>query len=132
MKSMYMDDLVFGAHSKVEAKNLHKETLEIFKSASMNNRKWVMNNRTVAAAFLDGSFYGQTAIPLASPEESKVHGLRWDTVKDCFGFRLQTTLKPNELQTTKRLTLQTIERIFYPIRFLSPFVITAKVLLQEH
>lgn len=131
MRSMYMDDLVFGAHSEVEAKLLYQETLEIFKAASMNIRKWITNNPTVAAVFQDGSSQEQTAYPLPSPKESKVLGLRWDTVKDCFGFNLQATLKPHDSPTTKRLTLRAIAQIFDPLGFLSPFVVTAKILLQD-
>ena len=53
--------------------------------------------------------------------------LYWDTQSDTFKFKTIATCKPS----TKRGVLSTVSSLFDPLGFLSPFVFSAKILLQE-
>ena len=54
-------------------------------------------------------------------------GLYWDAQSDTFKFKaLQAQKPPN-----KRGVLSTVSSLFDPLGFLSPFVFSAKILLQE-
>ena len=54
-------------------------------------------------------------------------GVMWDTVKDVFTF--VTKLKENP--PTKKGILSTTSSLFDPVGFLLPFLIVARLLLQE-
>ena len=60
-------------------------------------------------------------------KKERALGVSWDTVKDVFTF--PTKLK--EAPVTKRGILSTTNALFDPLGFLSPFILKAKILLQE-
>ena len=54
-------------------------------------------------------------------------GVYWDTQSGTFKFKVLQTHKPS----TKRGVLSVVSSLFDPLGFLSPFVFSAKILLQE-
>ena len=54
-------------------------------------------------------------------------GVYWDVQSDTFKFKALQAYKPS----TKRGVLSVVSSLFDPLAFLSPFVFTAKILLQE-
>lgn len=54
-------------------------------------------------------------------------GVYWDAQSDTFKFKALQAYKPS----TKRGVLSVVSSLFDPLAFLSPFVFTAKILLQE-
>jgi len=54
-------------------------------------------------------------------------GVYWDAQSDTLKFKALQSGKP----PTKRGVLSTVSSLFDPLRFLSPFVFSAKFLLQE-
>lgn len=104
---------------------------EDLSSASMNIRKWITNDREVATAFSD-SVADNQAVSVPSTWNSKVLGLRWNIMADTFGFKLESVPKTSTGRTvTKRLVLHSIAKVYDPLGFLSPFVVTPKILLQD-
>ena len=59
--------------------------------------------------------------------KEKALGIKWDVVKDSFIFESL----PFEREVTKRAILKIVASIFDPLGFVSPFVLTAKIFLQE-
>lgn len=57
----------------------------------------------------------------------KVLGMIWQPVNDVFSYRVQRLHD----RVTKRVILSEIARIFDPIGFLSPVIVSAKILIQE-
>ena len=53
---------------------------------------------------------------------TKTHGISWNSTKDVFS---------PEFQTTKRNVLRKVATNFDPLGFVCPYVIMAKILLQE-
>ena len=54
-------------------------------------------------------------------------GVIWDTVSDMLTF----TFSPKESPQTKRGILRTVASLFDPLGFVSPFILKAKILLQD-
>lgn len=57
----------------------------------------------------------------------RVLGLHWDTDSDTFQFKVI----PNNQTPTKRGIISTVSSLFDPLGFLSPFILSVKVLLQK-
>lgn len=60
------------------------------------------------------------------PNET-VLGVYWFTDEDCFRFKIQVKEKPY----TRREVLSVTSPVYDPVGIVSPFVLTAKLLLQD-
>ncbi|GFT11042.1 pro-Pol polyprotein [Nephila pilipes] len=113
---------------------ISKDSDTIMKNASMKLRKWNLNDQTLMKTW---EYEGLEAHP-HQPENnsrvqpSKVLGISWNVIHDCFTIDVKGLL---ELDTskpiTKRIVLQSADKIYDPVRFLSPYTIKLKCLLQE-
>ena len=59
----------------------------------------------------------------------KTLGIAWNSTEDT--FTISTARAPTEVQLTKQDVLRKVATIFDPLGFVSPFVVKAKILLQE-
>ncbi|XP_077508788.1 uncharacterized protein LOC144120265 [Amblyomma americanum] len=127
-QGLYVDDLLTGADDEEEAVKLYTEANAIFHAASMKLHKWSSNNERLRQLF--GQDCNETK-PLGFVSGVlKVLGLAWDPITDRLTFAscvTDDTGKPD----TKRSMLQTTARIYYPLGWLSPFIVRAKILFQN-
>lgn len=61
----------------------------------------------------------------------KVLGMKWLSNEDCFTFDSAQLPPVSDLFCSKRTVLSLLSRIFDPMGFVSPFVMMAKILLQD-
>jgi hypothetical protein len=122
-ENLYVDDFLTGADEEAEATDMIKEADQLMKGASMNLTKWGSNNREV----LDKALY-DLSDKCALLCNVKVLGLGWSPEEDCFMFE-GSFIDPG-LVVTKRMVLSLIARLFDPLGFLNPFVISLKCLFQ--
>ena len=54
-------------------------------------------------------------------------GIRWDLGSDTFGFKISVKERP----ATRRGILSFVISVYYPLGFAAPFILPAKVLLQD-
>lgn len=121
----YVDDLLSGASSVIEASLLCAELDKVLKSGGFNLRHWVSNSREIQ---LQTNGHLTEVVDLDELNETKVLGLRWLVKTDEFTINA----KPNELnKLTKRTVLSEIARMYDPNGFLAPFVVVAKILMQD-
>lgn len=66
---------------------------------------------------------------MEQPESLKALGITWNPVKDVFLFILNRKIDLNDVKT-KRTLLGAISKVFVPLGLVSPFVITAKLIIQ--
>ena len=137
----YVDNLVSGAGTVQEAKEIFTTARDIFKDGHFNLRQWKSNN----AEFVDytksqmNERDDETESTFASDINSnvptchaKVLGVQWDNVNDKFIIDLtflQSAASSNSF--TKRELLQITSRIYDPMGFLSPVMILPKLLFQK-
>lgn len=119
--SFYVDDLVVALNDEHEAKELYREAKEVLLAANMNLRKWTTNNAVIQQEFAENN---------APKKCTKVLGMMWSTEDD----RLSNDW--NHIDdcvniVTKRTMLACVAKLFDPLGFLGPFVLKAKLLIQE-
>jgi hypothetical protein len=122
-QNLYVDDWLTGADTVEEAKVMVEEATSILEKASMVLTKWGSNKEVtehVSFKLSDKSVDGESV---------KILGLYWNQFRDCFSYQ-GIEISPG-LVMTKRLVLSFIARLFDPLGFLSPFVISLKCLFQE-
>ena len=122
--NMYVDDLLSGADTINDACQLIKESRQIMSKAGMTLTKWSSNSTEVADATLKNF-----DVKLDVDEATKVLGLKWNPNTDSFSFHGLAI--PKDITINKRTVLSLIARLFDPIGFITPVIITGKILFQE-
>jgi len=118
---LYVDNLITGVNSVVEALDTYHESKKILQDASMNLREWLSNS----PKFME-------QIPLSDHAENpnmKVLGLQWNSIND--EISLQNNMKNKEKGETKREILGQIASVFDPLGLLNPVVLNGKLFLQQ-
>lgn len=118
VNDIYVDNLITGAPSTHEALDLYKDVKGAFQEISMNIRDWSSNSQEFTRAVSD------------SCEEKivKVLGLDWNTKEDTLQLRFKN---PSIILNTKRGVLKVIASVYDPCGYAIPFLIGAKLFLQE-
>lgn len=125
-KCTYVDDTIFGADEKAEAREIRDQVETALKRGCLELRKWSSNCEDLLPAITEGQdeFY----IEPDSNSSSKVLGLVWSTKTDEFSFKVAEI---DNSVITKRTILSNIAKLFDPLGWLSPFVVRAKILMQS-
>ena len=126
LKSFYVDDMVSGADTEEEAVQLTDESDKIMKEANMKLNKWNSNSKQVleTCSVADTAKTGESSV--------KVLGMSWNTEADLFEYNVQNIIALSEsLKPSKRTVLRILQKVYDPLGFLAPYIITAKVFLQR-
>ena len=128
LKSFYVDDLLTGEDTEEEAVKSVTESNTIMKEASMELKKWASNSTNV---FKSCDLPEDTKLSTEN-KTMKVLGLTWNKEIDQFEYDVQCIIDlTRKLKPSKRVVLKIVQKIYDPLGALSPYMITAKVLLQK-
>ena len=129
LKSTYMDDSIDSVETVQDGIQLYKELDSLWGIAGMKARKWVSNSLEVVAATPEAD--RATELPITVGEEPvvKTLGISWNSTEDT--FTISAANISAELPVTKRNVLRKVATVFDQLEFVGPFVIKAKILLQE-
>ena len=121
--NLYVDDLLSGGDTPACVCELIRESSGVMRSGGFALCKWTSNDPSVGK-MLAREFTDKSAV-----ESTKALGIRWLPSEDCFAF--DGLVVPNGLVITKRIVLSFIARLFDPLGFANPFVVSIKILFQE-
>ncbi|XP_066590640.1 uncharacterized protein [Prorops nasuta] len=104
LNSTYVDDILFGAHDVKQLSSVRVQIIALLAKGGFSLSKWAFN------------------------QPGKVLGIYWDHGDDSFRFRVS----PSSIGVlTKRILLSENAKIFDPLGWISPLVITLKQLMQS-
>ncbi|XP_071582337.1 uncharacterized protein [Temnothorax nylanderi] len=127
LRRTYVDDCVFGADDEPLARQTREQLIGLLGNAGFKLRKWA-SNRVSLLAGIDPTDHGLAqSKPLCADDHVKVLGIKWNPSADAFQFEVTISSVPE----TKRAIFSTIAKIFDPLGWLTPMVITAKILMQQ-
>ena len=129
LKSTYMDDSIDSVETEEEGIELYRQLEALWSLAGMQARKWISNSSKVVATIPEAD--RATKISLGDDKDPaiKALGLSWESKEDVLS--ISTADVPPNLSLTKRNVLKRIAAVFDPLGLVSPFVVIAKILLQE-
>ena len=85
LESFYIDDGLMGANTVSEAIDLRREMQQVFEMGSSKLRKWKANERDVLASIPeDLKDHGTKQEIHHQDKYTKVLGVEWNVVSDCF------------------------------------------------
>ena len=126
LHSTYMDDALDSVDTLEEAKRMYVELRKVWEHAGMGTHKWVTN-----AVEFQKFICPETLENLDKKEDSplsKTLGVTWNHVTD------HLTFSPGQediLSYTKRNFLRLMAKVFDPLGLIAPFVLKAKLIIQE-
>nr|XP_044248535.1 LOW QUALITY PROTEIN: uncharacterized protein LOC123002433 [Drosophila takahashii] len=126
---MYVDDVLSGADSAEEAHLTIRELQSALDSAGFPLRKWTSNHKEVLAHIETNHLLNAEFLEIDTESTAKTLGVRWKATSDEFFFAPPDL--SNEATLTKRHVLSQIAKLFDPAGWLAPFVVCAKIFMQE-
>ena len=133
-QSMLVDDVVDSAEDAKVARETIRQLILLHKKAGMELRKWASNSDE-ALKDLEPSQKARSvelAKILSQVEEYpviKTLGLIWQTEEDL--FRFEQSGHDVTGQWTRRKLLSTVAKLFDPLGLLAPYIIMARMTLQD-
>ncbi|XP_059222740.1 uncharacterized protein LOC131996801 [Stomoxys calcitrans] len=127
--SMYVDDVLSGAHSIKAAIEARDQLITALKSAGFSIRKWTSNSKKIITDLPPDQLLNEDFLELDDSSMAKTLGIRWNARSDSFFFTLSCL--PSPCLYTKREVLSQISKLFDPAGWLAPYIILAKMIMQE-
>ena len=101
----------------------------LWEKSGMEPRKWLSNSSVVLAEIPKDHRAAEIDLDRNSLPPAKTLGVLWLALDDVFSFHVAD--QATDLRLTKRTILSKVATIFDQLGFLSPFIVRAKILLQE-
>ena len=122
-RDIYVDNLITGVDTIDKGKSLYTEAKGFFKNASVNLREWASNSKE----FIKFVAESDRATRLMN---QKVLGVNWNLVDDTLSIPVSSNSEAKSI-LTKREILQHISSVFDPLRYFTPVVLKAKLLMKK-
>ncbi|XP_070518810.1 uncharacterized protein [Cardiocondyla obscurior] len=127
LKETYMNDILTGADTVLDAKEKLSQLIEICTAGGFTLKKWATSSVELSK-LLPSATEQREVLKWHPAVGHTILGLQWFPVTDSFCFKVQLA---NNATFTKRQILSETARLFDPLGWLVPIVIRAKTLLQS-
>lgn len=129
LRDYYVDDLMTGCETEEEALHIYEEMCQLMGSGGFELQKWSSNNQMFLNQIEQKNLSTEKSLTIKTDNMMKFLGICWNRCTD--NFEYVANLTEIEEPITKRKVLSDIARFYDPIGWISPVVITAKVLIQK-
>ena len=128
-QEFYMDDVLSGASSVCEALEKQTQLMSLLENAGLELRKW-LSNATEITSHLPPDHVAVEPEAFLNPLSAvAVLGVNWKSNDAVFVFKIKSCFDGKDV--TMRSVLSEIARIFDPMGWLAPVIITAKIFMQS-
>jgi len=127
-RGRYVDDIFGGADSISQAQKIIHQLNSLCMAGGFPLQKWISNHPAILEFISPEKQTKSISLHFEKSSLTHVLGLSYNTSTDAFHFSFESSTSPT---ITKRIILSTIAKIFDPLGFLAPVVITAKIFIQE-
>ncbi|XP_068987455.1 uncharacterized protein [Bombus flavifrons] len=115
-RDFYVDDVLTGVDTKVEAQSLRTELTELLKLAGLNIRKWASNDRELLQGHSEQDINDK--LLLGESQTFKTLGVVWNSSDDSILYSVK--INPTSSRITKRIISSEIAKIYDPLGLLAP------------
>ncbi|XP_047541323.1 uncharacterized protein LOC125074140 [Vanessa atalanta] len=123
----YIDDLMTGCQSETEAKEIYKQMNDLLEKGGFKLQKWTSNREELMKWWKEENI-GIKDREIKEDSVTKILGLTWNRCSDTFHYVVKM---PTEMPETKRQIIAEICRLYDPLGWIAPCVVTAKVFIQK-
>ncbi|XP_047540324.1 uncharacterized protein LOC125073508 [Vanessa atalanta] len=133
LNDFYVDDLMTGCQTVEECLKIKEDISNILKKGGFALQKWASNKKEFMEKIGKGREVKESRLNIGEVKETeaiqKVLGLTWNSCTDEFEYSVQ--LPQLEVPVTKRRVISDISRLFDPLGWISPTIVTSKVFIQK-
>ena len=129
LKSTYMDDSMDSVQNDTQGIQLYQQLSKLWEEAGMRTHKWLSNSEVVLNQIPPSDRMYEVNLDSDPLPSAKTLGIIWHASQDVFTF--VSNVGRQESEWTKRIFLSRIATLFDPLGLLAPFLIRAKILMQE-
>ncbi|XP_059223988.1 uncharacterized protein LOC131997292 [Stomoxys calcitrans] len=127
---VYVDDILSGGHSIIEAKSFLLELIDLLSTAGFPLKKLTANHPQILKNLPPEDLLYEDFLKLEDSSETKTLGIRWNAMTDTFLYKVANLDFPSA-PFTKRKILSIVAKLFDPAGWLAPIIVVAKILLQQ-
>lgn len=124
----YVDDLLSGSDNLDEAREKYIQITKMMLNGGFKMQKWTSNDNNFLKYIEATGENTDDIYVLNNDDVIKTFGIRMNRVADKFQYIMNLNYKTSE---TKRKILSNIARIYEPMGWLAPVIVTAKVFIQK-
>ncbi|XP_064074465.1 uncharacterized protein LOC113394292 [Vanessa tameamea] len=129
LQDYYIDDLLTGCETEMEAVEIFEEMNNLMSAGGFCLQKWCSNSERLMNHIQEECKKLDQPLIFKINNMIKVLGISWNKNSDSFEYTLQL---PNLCESiTKRKVLSEIARLYDPMGWISPVIITAKIFIQK-
>lgn len=128
-RDYYIDDLMTGCNTEEEARNIYDEMNKLMTSGGFKLQKWSSNSDDLLQYIGDNDYDEKQSVTIKADNMMKILGIQWDRTTDNFEYTV--TLPELKYPITKRQVLSDIARLYDPMGWIAPVVVTAKIIIQK-
>lgn len=125
----YVDDVMSGADTLEEVIEKQKQLGTLLRTAGFVLRKWSSNNIEVLQNVPKEHLETKSELHIKIENTVKTLGVHWHPKADFFSYNVE--LNDSMKIPTNRIILTEVAKLFDPLGWLAPVIITAKILLQN-
>ena len=128
IRNFYMDDLLKSFKSEEEALTVIQRLIMILEKGGFTLRKFLSTSQNILKEIPpDKRAIPKTELHLDETLNERALGVKWNLKSDCFTFASHVSRQKH----TKRGILRVTSSIFDPLGLLAPYVLRAKLIIQE-
>ena len=127
-RNFYVDDCLKSVKSEQDGISLTKNLTNLLKKGGFRLTKWLSNSREVMESIPESE--RATSVKDLDFDHALIEralGVQWHVASDTFRFKITIKDRP----PTRRGILSTVSSVYDPLGFIAPFVLPAKILLQD-
>ena len=126
---MYVDDLVTGGETTQEVAIVKNDAISMFSEGGFKLHKFHSNDPSLETKAIENNHetnYAKQQLG-TKPNEIKILGVPWDKTKDTLSVHIPVFCET----LTKRTVLQALASIYDPLGFISPVLLTGKIIYRK-
>ena len=127
-RNFYVDDCLKSVGSDDDAIRLARQLRELLARGGFKLTKWLSNSRKVIESLPESERAAQVKnLDFDKLPVERALGVQWNVASDQFGFSIVIKDRP----ATRRGILSIISSVYDPLGFAAPFILNAKLILQD-
>ncbi|XP_046968281.1 uncharacterized protein LOC124535923 [Vanessa cardui] len=129
LQDFYMDDLLTGGDDENEIIEIYDQMNKLMKAGGLCLQKWCTNSENLLNHIKADKIRSNQAVIFKENNMIKVLGICWN--KNTDNFEYLHHVPEADMPITKRNVLSDIARLYDPLGWIAPVIITAKIYMQK-
>ncbi|XP_014614842.1 PREDICTED: uncharacterized protein LOC106792829 [Polistes canadensis] len=127
-RDFYVDDLLTGADSIAEVREIRDQVDQVLAKAGFKLHKWAANSRKTLP-HIPEKVDSKQILNLNKEGDIRALGVLWDPSDDSFQYSVPIAAPVQRI--TKRVILASVAKVFDPLGLIGPVTVTGKVIIQR-